>query len=135
VRNYQARNFLRDDLSVGDGLLFYHSGGDSAAIVGTAIVVRAGYPDFTARDPKSQYYDPKASDENPIWYMVDVRLDEIFAQPLQLKQLRTAPELKAMELLRQGSRLSVQPVRPAEFKTVLQLAGGTKNTSPRRPRA
>lgn len=126
VRNYQARNFLRDDLHVGDRLLFYHSKVDPSA-VGTATVVRAGYPDFTARDPKSKYFDPKATDQNPIWFMVDVQLDEIFAEPLALEQLRKAPALKQMELLRQGSRLSVQPVRPAEFAAVLKLSAAGKS--------
>lgn len=122
VRNYQARNMLRDEIRVGDRLLFYHSGGAAPAIVGTAVVVKAGYPDHTARDPKSQYYDPKATDENPIWFMVDVKLEQIFKQPLPLADLRGVPALKKMELLRQGSRLSVQPVRPAEFEAVLKLA-------------
>jgi len=124
VRNYQARNSLRDDLHVGDGLLFYHSSADPPAIVGTAVVVKAGYPDHTARDPKSKYFEPKATDQNPIWFMVDVKLEKIFDAPLPLETLRTVPALKEMELLRRGSRLSVQPVKPGEFETVLKLAGG-----------
>lgn len=124
VRNYQARNSLRDDLHVGDGLLFYHSSADPPAIVGTATVVKAGYPDHTARDPKSKYFDPKATDQNPIWFMVDVQLEKIFDTPLALEQLRDVPALKDMELLRRGSRLSVQPVKTTEFETVLKLAAG-----------
>lgn len=129
VRNYQARNTLRDDMRVGDRLLFYHSSADPPAIVGTAVVVQAGYADHTARDPQSKYYDPKATDQNPIWFMVDVQLERIFAEPLPLERLRSVPALKDMELLRRGSRLSVQPVRPAEFETVLKLAGGERRTA------
>jgi predicted RNA-binding protein with PUA-like domain len=122
VRNYQARSTLRDDMQVGDLCLFYHSSCEPPAVAGVATVVRAGYPDFTARDPKSQYYDPKATDDNPIWFMVDVKLERIFKRPLPIDELRGVRSLGEMELLRQGSRLSVQPVRPTEFEEVLRLA-------------
>lgn len=122
VRNYQARNFMRDDMQVGDGVLYYHSSATPAAVVGTATVVRAGYPDHTAWDPKSDHFDPKASPENPIWQMVDIRLEEIFPRPLPLEELRAVAALKRMELLKQGSRLSVQPVRPEEFELIVRLA-------------
>ncbi|HWB01101.1 MAG TPA: EVE domain-containing protein [Pirellulales bacterium] len=122
VRNYQARNFMRDDMRVGDGVLFYHSNADPAAIVGTAKVVREAYADSTAWDPKDDHFDPKASPENPLWQMIDIQLDEIFAAPLALDFLRTVAELENMELLRRGSRLSVQPVTADEFRVVLKLA-------------
>jgi predicted RNA-binding protein with PUA-like domain len=122
VRNYQARNFLRDEIKVGDGVLFYHSGADATAIVGTAKVVREGYPDHTAMDPRADHFDPKQSAENPIWQMVDIRLVEVFAQPLTLELLRQQPLLAGMELLKRGSRLSVQPVTADEWKHVLKLA-------------
>ncbi|HEV3004711.1 MAG TPA: EVE domain-containing protein [Pirellulales bacterium] len=122
VRNYQARNFLRDEVRLDDGVLFYHSSTDPPAVVGTAKVVREAYPDHTAWQPHDHHFDPKASPENPIWQMVDIELVEIFASPLSLEALREAPELKKMELLRRGSRLSVQPVTPAEFACILKLA-------------
>jgi predicted RNA-binding protein with PUA-like domain len=123
VRNYQARNLLRDEIQVGDLVLFYHSSCDPTAVVGTAKVVRSGYPDHTAWDKKSDHYDPKASAENPIWSMVDIRLVDVFDTPVTLTELRAAPALKDMMLLKRGSRLSVQPVTAAEFDAVVRLAG------------
>src|SRR5687767_8142698 len=110
VRNYQARNFLRDEMKLGDEVLLYHSQADPPAIVGTAVVVREAYPDHTAWDPNDPHYDPKASPQNPTWQMVDIRLQEVFAAPLPLERLRQVAALAQMELLRKGSRLSVQPV-------------------------
>lgn len=122
VRNYQARNYMRDEMQPGDVVLFYHSNADPPAIVGTAEVVSQAYPDHTAWDPKDSHYDPKASPTNPIWQMVDIRLLEIFPRPLPLDELRGLTALKDMELLRKGSRLSVQPVRKSEFDAVMKLA-------------
>ena len=131
MRNYQARNFLRDDMKPGDGVLYYHSGGDQPAIVGTAVVVREGYADDTAWRKNDHHYDPKASPENPIWQMIDIRLEEIFDASLPLDTLRGVQALEKMELLRRGSRLSVQPVSKAEYEAVLKLAHATpkKNRS------
>jgi predicted RNA-binding protein with PUA-like domain len=123
IRNYQARNFLRDQVRVGDQVLLYHSNADPSAIVGLAKIVKASYPDWTAWDPQHDYHDPKSTEEAPVWYMVDVQLVRKFIRPLALQDLREHAELKEMELLRKGSRLSVQPVRPREFETVLKLAG------------
>jgi len=123
VRNYQARNFMRD-MQVGDRVLFYHSSAAPPAVAGTAEVARAAYPDSTAWDPKDDHFDAKASPDNPIWLMVDIRLDEIFAESVPIARLRDEPALLGMELLRTGSRLSVQPVRPHEFEIVMQLASG-----------
>ncbi|HEV7222969.1 MAG TPA: EVE domain-containing protein [Pirellulales bacterium] len=122
VRNYQARNYLRDEMRAGDEVLFYHSGAEPPAIVGTATVVREGYPDHTAWDPKDSHYDVKAAPDNPIWQMVDIKLGRIFDEPLPLDSLRSVAALRNMELLRRGSRLSVQPVSRSEFETVLRLA-------------
>ena len=122
VRNYQARNFMRDEMKIGDRVLFYHSSTDPPAIVGTAKIVKEGYPDPTAWDKKNHHYDPAASPENPRWSMVDIQLEEIFKQPLPLEGLRKVAALKKMELLRKGSRLSVQPVTKEEFEAVLELA-------------
>ncbi len=123
VRNYQARNILRDQMKLGDRVLLYHSSTDPTAVVGIAQVVKEGYPDSTAWDKKSPHYDPGSTRDNPRWYMVDIRLERIFDRPLSLEELRKVPALKQMELLRKGSRLSVQPVRKEEFEAILKLAG------------
>lgn len=123
VRNYQARNFLRDSIQVGDGVLFYHSSVDPMVIAGTATVVRAGYPDHTAFDPKSCHFDPDSDPDKPTWFMVDIKLDKVFREPLTRATLQACPELKKMVLLQRGSRLSIQPVTEAEWKAVLRLAG------------
>jgi predicted RNA-binding protein with PUA-like domain len=122
VRNYQARNLLRDQMKLGDRVLIYHSSTEPMAIVGMAQVVKEGYPDFTAWDKKSPHYDPGSTAETPRWYMVDIQLEKIFTRPLPLDELRKVPALKQMELLRRGSRLSVQPVRKGEFEAILKLA-------------
>ena len=121
VRNYQARNFLRDQIKSGDRVLFYHSGGNPPAVVGTAVVVREGYPDPTAWQKKNHHFDPKSSPDNPIWYMVDIQLEETFPAPQGLDRLRAEKALAGMELLRRGSRLSVQPVSKREFDTIVKL--------------
>lgn len=125
VRNYQARNYMRDEMRVGDRVLVYHSNANPPAVTGTATVVRESYPDHTARDPKDKHFDEKSTAENPRWFMVDIQLDQIFNQPLGLDELRKVSALKAMELLRKGSRLSVQPVRKPEFDAILKLAAKT----------
>jgi len=122
VRNYQARNFMRDQMHVGDRVLYYHSGGKEPAIVGTAVVVGEAYSDHTAWDPKNKHYDPKATPDNPIWVMVDIQHEQTFDEPITRDQLRGLAALKEMELLRKGSRLSVQPVRKKEFDAIMKLA-------------
>jgi len=120
VRNYQARNFLRDEIREGDRLLFYHSG-KTPAIVGTARVVRKGYPDHTALNPQSEHFDPKSTPADPIWYMVDIRFESKFNTPLPLAELRRFPALAGMQLLKKGMRLSIQPVTPIEFEFIVAL--------------
>lgn len=122
VRNYQARNLLRDKVSVGDGVLFYHSSTAVPGVAGIAEVVRAGYPDHTARDPENEHFDAKATPEIPIWYMVDVQFVEKFPDILPLAVLKATPGLERMEVTRRGSRLSVQPVTKKEWKIVRELA-------------
>jgi predicted RNA-binding protein with PUA-like domain len=122
VRNYQARNFLRDEMKLKQRVLVYHSNAAPPAIVGVAVVVRESYPDHTSWDPRSHYYDETSTPAAPRWFMVDLQLETKFAQPLSLDQLRTIAALREMELLRKGSRLSVQPVRATEFQTILALA-------------
>lgn len=123
VRNFQARNFLRDGFRVGDGVLFYHSNADPPAIVGVAEVVRDAHPDPTAFDPAAQHYDPRSDASSPTWYQVGIRAVRAIEPPLGLPFLRTVPALASMELLRKGSRLSVQPVSASEWDAVLSLAG------------
>jgi predicted RNA-binding protein with PUA-like domain len=121
VRNYQARNFLRA-MSKGDLALFYHSNADPSAVAGVVEVVCEAYPDPAAWDRQSDYHDPKASPDNPIWSMVDVRLVEMFPREISLEELRGVKSLAGMELLRRGSRLSVQPVTAAQFRTIGKIA-------------
>ena len=121
VRNYQARNFLRA-MKKGDVAIFYHSNAEPSAVAGVVEVVREAYPDASAWDPRSEYHDPTASPENPVWSMVDVKLVEIFSREVPLDELRGVKSLAGMELLRRGSRLSVHPVTPAEFRTIQSLA-------------
>jgi predicted RNA-binding protein with PUA-like domain len=120
VRNYQARNLLRDEIKVGDEVLFYHSNSKPSAVVGTAKVVRNGYPDFTAWDPNSDHPDPKSTEENPIWYMVDIQAGETFRNPVSLSDIKSTPELFDMVLVR-NSRLSVQPVLESEYIKVISM--------------
>ena len=122
VRNYQARNFMRDEMKLGDRVLVYHSNADPPAVAGVAVVVREAYPDHTSWDPKDHHYDPKSTSENPRWFMVDIQLEQIFAEEISRDMLRQVTALKDMELLRKGSRLSVQPVRKKEFDAVLKLS-------------
>jgi len=123
VRNYQARNMLRDSIKVGDGVLFYHSSCEPMAIVGTAEVVKAGYPDHTAFDKKADHYDPKSKVDEPTWYMVDIKLQRKFDEPVLRDALKDDSRLSKMVLLQRGSRLSVQPVTASEWQAVLELAG------------
>jgi predicted RNA-binding protein with PUA-like domain len=122
VRNYQARNFLRDSVKVGDRVLFYHSSIPEPAVVGTAEVVREGYPDFTAFDPSNEHFDPKSSAGSPVWFMVDVRYSGTFERPVTLEQIKGNQLLADMPLVRR-SRLSIQPVTPEEWRVILAMGG------------
>lgn len=121
VRNYQARNFMRDEMQIGDQVFFYHSNCQPPGIVGVAEVMRPAYPDFTAWDPESEHPDPKSSMDNPRWFMVDIQFREKFAHILGLDDLKHHPELSNMLLLRKGNRLSVLPVRPEEWRLICKL--------------
>lgn len=122
VRNYQARNTLRDQMKLGDKVLYYHSNAQPSAVVGIAEVVKTGYADHTAFDPADPHFDPKSDPKNPTWFMVDIKFCEKFIRPIDLAELRQIPQLSHMVLLQKGSRLSVQPVRPEEFAAIVQLA-------------
>ena len=122
VRNYQARNTLRDDVKPGDMVFVYHSSSDPTGIAGIAEVVRGGYPDPTAFDPKDHHYDPKGKADAPSWYMVDIRAVKALPRLITLDELRKVKGLEKMVLLQRGSRLSVQPVRPEEWDIINELA-------------
>ncbi len=121
VRNYQARNFMRDDMKRGDLVFFYHSGADPAAIVGVAEVAREAYPDPTALDPGNPHFDPRSRADAPAWMAVDLRAVESLVRPLTLAELRGVKGLEKMALLQKGSRLSVQPVTAQEWKVVYRM--------------
>lgn len=123
VRNYQARNFLRDEMKKGDYVLFYHSNADPNAIVGVCEIVKEGYPDFTAFDPEDKHYDPKSKHENPTWIMVDIKLIEKFNSPVTLSEIKENSKLQNMRLVQRGNRLSVMPVEKVEFDTILKMGG------------
>tara|TARA_B100001179_G_C18545798_1_gene383753 strand:- start:114 stop:572 length:459 start_codon:yes stop_codon:yes gene_type:complete len=123
VRNYQARNLMRDEMSVGDMVLFYHSNCKPPHVAGVAKVCREAYPDFTAQDPSSNYFDPKASPENPRWMMVDIEAVEALPEIVELGGMRECAELEGMPLLQRGQRLSVQPVSAEHFAIVCQMGG------------
>jgi len=121
VRNYQARNLMRDEMTVGDPVLFYHSNANPPGVVGLARVSREAYPDHTSWDPDSGHFDPKSTPEDPRWFMVDIEHEETFPRMVSLPELRSHPELADMVLLNR-SRLSVQPVTREQFEFILSLA-------------
>lgn len=123
VRNYQARNFMRDEMKKGDGVLYYHSNAEPSGIAGLAVVAREAYPDPTQFEKKSEYYDAKATKDNPRWFLVDIKYDRSLKRLLPLEELRKVPALRKMVLLQKGSRLSVQPVTAEEWKAILKLGG------------
>lgn len=118
VRNYQARNYMRDGMHIGDQVFFYHSNCQPPGIIGIAEVVSAAYPDFTAFDPESEHPDATSTPENPRWFMVDIRFKRKFSKLISLEQLKQYPQLAQMPLLRKGNRLSVMPVSQAEWEFI-----------------
>ncbi len=126
VRNYQARNTMRDDMKVGDGVLFYHSNAKPPGVAGIAKIAKRGYPDHTAFDPDSKYYDSKSDPDNPRWYMVDVAFVQKFDEVVPLDKLKVTKGLEDMVVTQKGSRLSVQPVSPDEWKIVRRLGRSKK---------
>jgi predicted RNA-binding protein with PUA-like domain len=123
VRNYQARNFMRDGMKVGDGVLFYHSSCEVPGIYGLATVASGAYPDATQFDRKSKYFDAKSDRANPRWMLVDVKFAKK-TRAMPLDELRTYPELEDMVVLKRGNRLSITPVTPAEWKFIVAQLGG-----------
>ncbi len=121
VRNYQARNFLRDGMKKGDRVLVYHSNADPPAVVGVAEVVREGYPDPTQFDRRDDHYDPDSPRDEPRWYQVDVKAVRKLRRAVSLEEIRSIKALAKMALVQRGQRLSVQPVTPEEFGTIVAL--------------
>ncbi|MDX8410858.1 MAG: EVE domain-containing protein [Mariprofundaceae bacterium] len=121
VRNYQARNFMRDDMRIGDGILIYHSRVEPMAVVGMAEVASTSYPDATAWDVDGKHFDAKSTPERPRWFLVDVRFKARFQHPVTLKAIKKTLALEHMMLVQKGSRLSIQPVRPEEWNTIVNM--------------
>jgi predicted RNA-binding protein with PUA-like domain len=126
VRNYVARNFMRDEMQVGDLVLFYHSNADPKGVAGLAKVCRTAYPDATQFDRKSEYFDPKATRATPRWFMVDVEFVERFPEVVELATIKGTKELRGMMVTQRGARLSVQPVAKEHFDIVRKLGGGKR---------
>ena len=120
IRNYQARNFLRDQVKLGDKVFIYHSSCKDVGIAGLAQVTQEAYPDHTQFDPESHYYDPKSTIDHPRWVMVDVKFIEKFSTILPLKKIKTMPEISEVGLVKKGHRLSIMPVNEYEFSALLQ---------------
>ncbi|HCU25677.1 MAG TPA: EVE domain-containing protein [Deltaproteobacteria bacterium] len=121
VRNYQARNFMRDQMQVGDPILFYHSNAAPPGVAGMARVCKKAHPDFTAWDPQDEHYDPKAGPGSSLWMMVDIEFVEKFPRFVSLQELRDHPQLKTLLLLKPGQRLSIQPVEKKHFEIIQRL--------------
>ncbi len=120
VRNYQARNFMRDQMKIGDKVLFYHSNATPPGIAGLAEVCRESYPDYFALDASSKYFDPKSTEEKPIWMMVDVKFIKKFDKLVSLEEIKARPELANMLVIKKGMRLSIQPVTENDYNILAQ---------------
>ena len=131
VRNYQARNFMRDEMQDGDGVLFYASNADPSGVTGLATIARAGYPDHYAWKKGHKYFVAARTDAAPIWYMVDVAFVERFPATISLETLKSTKGLERMMVIRKGSRLSVQPVMKAEYDIVVRLGRRTERSKTR----
>jgi len=121
VRNYQARNFMRDDMKKNDRVLFYHSNAEPNAVVGICEIVREGYPDHTQFDPDDVHFYPSAKKEDPTWFMIDVKFVKEFKHKVTLEEIKDNPKLKNMKLVQKGNRLSVMPVTKEEFEEVVRM--------------
>ena len=121
VRNYQVRNFMRDEMKIGDGVLFYHSSAKPTAVMGTAQIVKEAYPDHTAWELGAKYYDPKSNPEDPTWLMVDIQADQEFNRPITLQEIKDNPRLQGMMVVKRGVRISIQPVDKTDWDEVVRL--------------
>ena len=121
VRNYQARNFIRDEMKIGDPVIFYHSNSDPAGCAGICEVVKEGYPDFTAFDSEDPHYDPKSKKDSPAWFMMDIKLVIIFSKFVTLAEIKANKKLEKIQLVQRGNRLSVMPLTKAEFEEITRM--------------
>lgn len=121
VRNYQARNMMRDDMKLGDRIFLYHSNCDEPGIVGIIEIVREGYPDYLAWDPNDKHFDPKSTEDKPRWFMVDVKFVKKLSRTISLKELKQQPELEELALVRRGNRLSIMPVSKQQWDFILAM--------------
>ena len=128
VRNYQARNFMRDDMKKGDRVIFYHSNAEPPAAVGVCEVVKEGYPDFTAFDPDSKKFDPKSDKDEPTWFMVDLKFIKKFKREVPLSEIKENKKLKDMKLVQRGNRLSVMPIKKEEFDEIVKMGKQSLNS-------
>jgi len=122
VRNYQARNYMRDEMKLGDKVLFYHSNAEPIAVVGVCEVAKEGYPDFSAFDPEDKHFDPKSKIDSPTWIMVDIKIIEKFIRPVALDEIKGNSKLQNMKLVQRGNRLSVMPIDKNEFNEIMKLS-------------
>lgn len=121
VRNFQARNFMKNEMKKGDKVIFYHSNADPSGAAGFAEIAKEGYPDHTQFDPESHYYEPKATPEKPYWYMVDVKFVQKFKKYVPLSEIKANPKLRKMRLVQPGNRLSVMPIEKSEFDEIVKM--------------
>ena len=121
VRNYQARNFIRDEMKIGDKVIFYHSNAEPPAAVGICEIVKEAYPDFSAFNPEDSHYDPKSKKDSPTWFMVDVKFVKKFSRPVSITEIKADKILQKMNLVQRGNRLSVMPVTKDEFDEIVRM--------------
>lgn len=127
VRNFQAKNFMKNEMKKGDKVLFYHSNADPSSAVGIAEVIKEGYADHTQFDPEDNHYFPSADPKNPIWFMVDIKYVSKFKRSVSLEEIKKNPKLKKMKLVKRGNRLSVMPVEKNEFDEIVKMGSNLKS--------
>ncbi len=121
VRNYQARNFIRDEIKIGDKVIFYHSNAEPPAAVGICEIIKEAYPDFSAFDPEDSHYDPKSKKDSPTWFMFNVKFVKKFSRPVSITEIKANKKLQKMSLVQRGNRLSVMPITKDEFDEIVRM--------------
>ena len=121
VRNYQARNFIRDEIKIGDKVIFYHSNAEPPAAVGICEIIKEAHPDFSAFDPEDSHYDPKSKKDSPTWFMFNVKFVKKFSRPVSITEIKANKKLQKMSLVQRGNRLSVMPVTKDEFDEIVRM--------------
>ena len=121
VQNYQARNFIRDEMKIGDKVIFYHSNAEPPAAVGICEIIKEAYPDFSAFDPEDSHYDPKSKKDSPTWFMFNVKFVKKFSRPVSITEIKANKKLQKMSLVQRGNRLSVMPITKDEFDEIVRM--------------